>query len=91
VTIVAFEADRTTVTVNVPLPAPVLAWSEAIVKRGTTRLVASTLIVAPRTVIVTIPSASMTAGLWKVQVRAGATEAGAQTVYDGNISVRDSI
>jgi hypothetical protein len=88
---VTYEADRTIITVEVPSNAPNLAWSEAIVRKGNTEIEASTSITAPRTVVVTIPADTLVPGLWAIQVRAGATEAHAQTVYDGSISVRDSI
>jgi hypothetical protein len=42
-------------------------------------------------VIATIPKDALTPGNWDIQVRAGATEPHAQTVYDGKITVRDSI
>jgi hypothetical protein len=46
---------------------------------------------APRAVVVTIPADTLTPRLRAIQIRAGATEAHALTVYDGSISVRDSI
>jgi hypothetical protein len=91
VTIITYEVDRTVVTVEVPSNAPVLAWSEATVRKGNTTLDVSTSITVPRTVIATIPKDALSPGNWDIQVRAGATEPHAQTVYDGKITVRDSI
>lgn len=90
-TIITYEVDRTIVTVEVPSNAPVLAWSEATVRKGNTTIDVTTSITVPRTVVVTIPADTLTPGLWAIQVRVGPTEAHAQTVYDGSISVRDSI
>jgi hypothetical protein len=91
VSIITFEVDPTIVTVEVPSNAPVLAWSEGAVRKGNTRLEVSTSITPPRTVVATIPKDALSHGVWKLQVRAGATEAHARTVYDGTISVGDSI
>lgn len=91
VSIITYEDDQTVITVEVPSTSPTLAWSEATVRRGSTTVVVSTSITVPRTVVATVPADALTPGLWKLQVRAGATEAQAQTVYDGAIEVRGSI
>lgn len=91
VSIITYEADRTIITVEVPDTSPVLGWSEAIVRRGNATVAVSTSIASQRNVIATIPADALTPGVWKLQVRAGDTEAGAQTVYDGVIHVRDNI
>ena len=89
--VTTYEDDRTIITVRVPNRAPVLAWSEASVRRGDTTIAVSTSITAPRAVVATIPAAALTPGSWQIQIRAGDTEPNAQTVFDGAISVKDSI
>lgn len=91
VSIVTYEKDRTIITVAVPSTSPVLAWSEASVRRGNLTQTVSTSITPPRSVIASIPAGTLTPGTWTIQIRAGDTELNAQTVYDGTMLVRDSI
>jgi hypothetical protein len=82
-----YADEMTTIVVTVPAHAPVLTWSEAFVFQGTEAIEAISAIPESRVVEVVIPSNALFPGLWGVRVRAGATEAQAQTVYDGKLRV----
>jgi hypothetical protein len=82
-----YADEMTTIVVTVPAHAPVLTWSEAFVFQGTEAIEVISTIPENRVVEVVIPNNTLVPGLWDVRVRAGATEAQAQTVYDAKLRV----
>ena len=93
-----YELDGLRIRVNVsggtltdPLPAS-FAWASCVASRvaGQT-VIAGTAAPTGLSVLCTWPADALASGMWQIQVRAGASEATARTVYDEAVRVGDSL
>lgn len=80
-----------TATVDDPLPAE-FGWVSAIARRTPTGpSVAGSATADGLDVLCVWAGGTLTAGRWRVQVRAGETEASARTIYDGTVTMLQTL
>jgi len=89
--LVTYEADGILLDVELPPTAPVIGFAEAHVKDKATVAEISASIVADRVVRVSSQFVTLPPGSWLLQVRAGADESSARTVYEDTVTIKDSI
>lgn len=74
-----------------PLP-DAFGWAAAVAQREPVGPpVAGSAVPTGLEVLCVWPADALRAGAWRVQVRAGATEAAARTIYDAPITIRPSL
>ena len=96
-----WELDGLRLQVTVPAdsgagddqPPTEFLWASAIAKRasGATVVAADTVTPDGLTVLAVWGASDLTAGVWQIQVRAGASEATASTIYDKVVTLLPSI
>lgn len=78
-------------TANDPLPAA-FVWASAMAKRASSaQVIAGTATPADLSVLSVWPADALEAGVWRVQVRAGASEGAARTVFDEDVTIQRTL
>lgn len=96
----AWELDGLRIRVTVPTteetvtdPLPVaFGWASAIAKRVSgAQVVAGMATPSELSVLCIWPPGALDAGVWRIQVRAGASEATARTLFDSDVTIQRSL